>query len=104
MSSSAGSSVNYGTVSSSPPPEAIPYNDIDVPKCSHKNDGLSPFHTFVVILSLAGITFSASASTGLLTLGLPTIAKDLQLPDNLMIWCVCNPFGFSGEGQKKIAG
>jgi hypothetical protein len=99
MSISTESSVNYGTVSSSPP-ESIPENDVDMPKYSHDNDELSPLHTFVVILSLAGITFSASVSTGLLTLGLPTIANDLQIPDNLMIWCVRSGLNYRREVRR----
>lgn len=40
----------------------------------------------IVITALSGITFVGSMSTGLLTIGLPTIARDLSLPDNLLLW------------------
>ncbi|KAJ5458603.1 hypothetical protein N7475_009991 [Penicillium sp. IBT 31633x] len=42
----------------------------------------------IVITALSGITFVGSMSTGLLTIGLPTIARDLSLPDNLLLWPV----------------
>ena len=40
----------------------------------------------ILICTLAGITFVGSMSTGLLTIGLPRMATDLHLPDNLLLW------------------
>lgn len=40
----------------------------------------------ILITTLSGITFVGSMSGGLLTVGLPTIAKDLNLPNNLLLW------------------
>lgn len=40
----------------------------------------------IIIASLTGITFASSMSTGLLTVGLPVIADDLNLPENLLLW------------------
>ncbi|GFF61669.1 putative transporter [Aspergillus lentulus] len=40
----------------------------------------------ILICTLAGITFVGSMSTGLLTIGLPRMANDLHLPDNLLLW------------------
>lgn len=42
--------------------------------------------TVLLIATLTGITFASSISTGLLTIGLPRIAIDLQLADNLLLW------------------
>jgi MFS family permease len=42
--------------------------------------------TAALILSLASVTFCASFSNGLLTVGLPNIAADLQLPSHLLLW------------------
>jgi hypothetical protein len=42
----------------------------------------------ILICTLAGITFVGSMSTGLLTIGLPRMANDLHLADNLLLWLV----------------
>lgn len=42
--------------------------------------------TVFVIATLTGITFASSMSTGILTIGLPRIAADMQLADNLLLW------------------
>jgi hypothetical protein len=42
--------------------------------------------TILLIATLTGITLASSISTGLLTIGLPRIATDLQLADNLLLW------------------
>ncbi|KAK1826051.1 major facilitator superfamily-domain-containing protein [Podospora conica] len=47
---------------------------------------LSRAQTAALILSLASVTFCASFSNGLLTVGLPSIAADLQLPSHLLLW------------------
>ncbi|KAK0623876.1 major facilitator superfamily domain-containing protein [Immersiella caudata] len=47
---------------------------------------LSGPQTAALILSLSLVTFSASFSNGLLTVGLPNIAADLQLPSHLLLW------------------
>lgn len=41
-----------------------------------------------VITQLAGINLLTSFAGGLITVGLPTIAADLQLPQNLLVWPV----------------
>jgi hypothetical protein len=40
----------------------------------------------ILITTLSGITFFSSMSGGILTVGLPTIAKDLSLPNDLLLW------------------
>jgi hypothetical protein len=47
---------------------------------------LSKAQTTLVIASLTGIYLSNSMSTGLFTIGLPRIAADLELADNLLLW------------------
>lgn len=47
---------------------------------------LSRSSAVILITTLSGIPFVGSMSGGLLTVGLPTIAKDLNLPNNLLLW------------------
>ncbi|KAJ5513772.1 hypothetical protein N7463_003324 [Penicillium fimorum] len=47
---------------------------------------LSRSSAVILIITLSGIMFVGSMSGGLLTVGLPTIAKDLNLPNNLLFW------------------
>lgn len=49
---------------------------------------LSRTRAVILIATLSGITFVGSMSGGLLTIGLPWIAADLNLPDNLLLWYV----------------
>jgi hypothetical protein len=48
--------------------------------------GLSQARALTLIATLTGITFVGSMSGGLLTISLPWIAADLNLPDNLLLW------------------
>lgn len=48
--------------------------------------GLSRARAITLIATLTGITFVGSMSGGLLTICLPWIAADLNLPDNLLLW------------------
>ncbi|KAJ5728191.1 hypothetical protein N7493_004521 [Penicillium malachiteum] len=50
---------------------------------------LSRVRAFILVATLSGITFVGSMSGGLLTVCLPGIAKDLNLPDNLLL-CLAN--------------
>lgn len=47
---------------------------------------LSRTRAAILITTLTGITFVGSMSSGLLTVCLPGIAIDLNLPDNLLLW------------------
>ncbi|KAJ6121051.1 hypothetical protein N7523_005331 [Penicillium sp. IBT 18751x] len=49
-------------------------------------DVLSQTRAVILITALTGITFVGSMSGGLLTIGLPEIAADLELPENLLLW------------------
>lgn len=49
-------------------------------------DVLSRTRAVILITALTGITFVGSMSGGLLTIGLPEIAADLKLPENLLLW------------------
>lgn len=57
-------------------------------KEEEKGRGLSRWHTILVISNLTGIAFAGSMSTGVLTIGLPRIATDLTLSQNLLLWLV----------------
>lgn len=54
--------------------------------CEGQDVGLSRLRAITLIATLTGITFVGSMSGGLLTIGLPWIAADLNLPDNLLLW------------------
>ena len=47
---------------------------------------LSRSRAVVITASLTGIMFASSMSFGLLAVGLPVIAEDLDLPENLLLW------------------
>lgn len=49
----------------------------------------SRWRSFFIFVNLTGITVTSSVATGLLTVGIPRIAKDLALPDHLLLWLVC---------------
>ena len=49
---------------------------------------LSKGQTILLITTLTGITFANSISMGLITIGIPHIAIDLGLSDNLLLWYV----------------
>lgn len=53
-----------------------------------QRESLSRGSAVILITTLTGITFVGSMSTGLLTIGLPWIAADLDLPNNLLLWYV----------------
>jgi MFS family permease len=42
--------------------------------------------SWIVIVQLAGINFITSFSNGLVTIGLPAMAADLKLANNLLVW------------------
>jgi hypothetical protein len=47
---------------------------------------LSLWRTALVIATLAGLAFANSMSIGLITIGLPVIAADLDLSESLLLW------------------
>ena len=47
---------------------------------------LSTARAALTIATLTGITLVSSFSTGLLTVGLPRMAKDVDLPASLLLW------------------
>jgi hypothetical protein len=51
---------------------------------------LSKTETVLIIFTLTGITFANSMSTGLFTIGIPRIAVDIKLPENLLLWLETN--------------
>jgi hypothetical protein len=47
---------------------------------------LSIWRTVLIITTLAGLAFANSISVGLITIGLPVIATDLDLAQHLLLW------------------
>lgn len=47
---------------------------------------LSRWKTFTIISTVTGITILNSMQNGILTVGLPTIGRDLNLSENLILW------------------
>lgn len=47
---------------------------------------LSRARAVILMITLTGLTFIGSMSGGLLTVCLPGMAADLNLPDNLLLW------------------
>jgi tRNA(Leu) C34 or U34 (ribose-2'-O)-methylase TrmL len=61
---------------------SLPLEDAD----QTRSVNLSRSSAVILITTLTGINFVGSMSNGLLTVALPTIAKDLSLPSNLLLW------------------
>lgn len=51
-----------------------------------EGQNISRARAIILITTLTGLTFIGSMSSGLLTIGLPIIAADLKLPENLLLW------------------
>lgn len=64
---------------------------------------LSNKRAAIVIVQLAGINFITSFSHGLLTIGLPVIARGLQLEEGLLVWPV-SVFALTSGSCLLIAG
>lgn len=47
---------------------------------------LSGIQRSAIVFTLSGVGFCASMSSGLITVCLPVIAKDVQLPEHLFLW------------------
>ena len=47
---------------------------------------LSKLRTIMIIVSLTAVTFTSSMSTGLVTISIPRIARDLNLANHLILW------------------
>jgi hypothetical protein len=52
---------------------------------------LSRWKTFTIISTVTGITVLNSMQNGILTVGLPTIGRDLGLNQNLILWSPLPP-------------
>ena len=55
-------------------------------RAGNGTEELSKTRTVVVIATLTGTTIVSSFSNGLLTVGLPRMAKDVNLAGNLLLW------------------
>jgi hypothetical protein len=89
MSILSGNEVQYGTITHSTPDsvgvEIPPASENESSTTQEGSSELSRLQTFIIILSVTGIPFSANICTGLLTLGLPAITEDLNIPEYLML-------------------
>lgn len=64
---------------------------------------LSTNRAAIVIIQLAGINFITSFSNGLVTVGLPAMAEDLNLPSNLLLWPM-NAYAITSASCLLLAG
>lgn len=62
--------------------------DVDVPLPSAKVEKKGT--TAVIITTITGVTMISSLLSGLVTISLPAMAKDLQISDALLLWSVSN--------------
>ena len=51
-----------------------------------KSPSLSHVKSALIIMIVSSMTFMTSLLGGMLTVGLPTIARDVNLPENLLLW------------------
>lgn len=42
--------------------------------------------TLIIITAIAGVTVNSSLVSGIVTIALPVMAKDLAIPDALLLW------------------
>jgi hypothetical protein len=64
---------------------------LDMALAATSTSELSIWRTVLVVLvitTLAGLAFANSMSIGLITIGLPVIAADLDLAESLLLWLV----------------
>jgi hypothetical protein len=66
-----------------PPSEII---SLETVLATGSTSELSIWRTVLVITTLSGLVFANSMSIGLITIGLPVIAADLDLAQNLLLW------------------
>ncbi len=66
--------------------------ELDQQVATDSDAQLSNGKTVAVIGTISGITMVSSFSTGLLTVGLPRMAQDLNLASNLLLWYVTLSF------------
>lgn len=57
-----------------------------VPSEDLENGAMKRGRVIVIIAVLTGTSFLSSLSNGFLTIGLPRIASELSLSDNLILW------------------
>lgn len=63
------------------------HSEAHIPQSSAEDaPSYSIFRTSIIIAAIAGVTTTNSMTTGLLTVGLPKLAEDLNLPNHLLLW------------------
>lgn len=64
-------------------PDQVPGEGFTPPSSS-----LSMMRSAAIILTLSALSTVCSMNTGLVTIGIPLIASDLQISDGLILWLV----------------
>lgn len=67
------------------------------------SNAISKTRTVAIIAILTGTTLVSSYSTGLLTVCLPRMARDLSLPTNLLLWYDTLAQPYTLNLQDKVA-
>lgn len=52
----------------------------------HQDTGLSALRAGIIAAAVTGILVASSMTTGLLTVALPKMATDLDIPEHLLLW------------------
>ena len=90
LSTTAPSEREMNSNSSSQLPHNQSPQEADSEESTDRGDpGLSDIsrsRAFVIISLLAGVSFLNTMGSGILTVALPTIARDIDLSDNLLLW------------------
>ncbi len=60
----------------------------EVEEKGQASDGTFHVPSPCIVALLSGIMFVGSMSNGIVFIGIPIIASDLGLPENLLLWCV----------------
>ncbi|QPH17585.1 hypothetical protein C2857_002449 [Epichloe festucae Fl1] len=69
-------------------PRALPESNSNGPSIEVADEAsrMSLFRKVAVVVQLSGVNFASSAVNGLVVVGLPTIAADVNLPESLALW------------------
>ena len=65
---------------------ASPAEAFDLPPNPHGQHDFSRSRAAAVIVTVAGVNFLNTLGSGILTVALPQMAKDLDLPREILLW------------------
>lgn len=78
---------NLTTEQYSDQPLVLAANQVEsIQQSEARTDDLSKIRSVFIVITVAGISFTNSLGSGLLTVGLPRIAADVQLAEGLLLW------------------